>query len=209
MRLRIFGVGLVVLSLLGCADKEEVYPSAAQKLKPLELGQAIYLFMPNQGMRHIDWSYLSDSKSIVWLDDSYKSGNVNTRTGILRVNVDGVKSTILKKEVKELAWSVVYVGAGNPNFGVLEIDLKPGVDDGDANCFGSTTQNCTFNPISSMAKAGINVDVLCRSTFTTGYLLSAKSKEPIRAKLVTSEGSGGASSWLEIYVSNPPQNLCE
>jgi len=203
---------LLMILLLSCSKQEGVYPSVAGNLDPIELGQAIFMFIPNEGISHIGWSYLSNSKKIFWLDETYKTstnGELNLRTGLLRINVDGIKSTVLKKEVKELAWSVVYEGAGNPNFGVRKIDLKPGIDDGDANCFGSTTENCTFNPINSMAKEGIKVDILCKSSEATGLNLSAKGKKTIKAKWVTSGGSGGSSSWIELYVNDDPIELCK
>ena len=200
-----------VLLLASCSKQAEVYPKAASNLKEMELGQAIYMLMPSVSSGHIGWSYLSDSNKVFWLDDTYKTapgGDLNFRTGLMRINVEGVKSTILKKVVKELAWSVVYGGPGNPNFGVQEISLSPGVNDGDANCFGSTTENCTFNPINSMVKEGIKVDIQCKSFESVGMELTAKGKKTIGAKWVTSGGSGGSSSWIELYVNSSPKNIC-
>ena len=211
MKKRLLAALLLSTLILACTQQEDVYPASAAKVKPMGVGKAIHMFMPDVGLKHIDWAYLNKSDAIQWLDDTYKSnpdGTLNFRTGLMRINVDGTKSTILKKTVKELAWSVVYQGPGNPNFGVQEIDLKPGIDDGDANCFGSTTENCTFNPINSMAQAGIRVDVLCKSTEVTGLELSAAGKKTIKARMITSGGSGGSSSWIELYVNGNPSQLC-
>jgi hypothetical protein len=220
MKQRLFAGLLLSALIVACTQEEDVYPIGASKVKPMSLGQAVLMFMPDAGVKHIDWSYLNKSNNILWLDDTYKfnqsnpDDSLNFRTGLMRINVDGVKSTILKKTVKELAWSVVYQGPGNPNFGIQMIALTPGIDNGDANCFGSTTQNCTFNPINAIAKEGIKIDVVCKSTDVTGSTevtgleLSAAGKKAIKARMITSGGSGGSSSWIEIYVNDNPSQLC-
>lgn len=189
------------------------YPPSAGKLKSIELGQAILMFMPPSETNQIDWSYQSTA-GIIWLDDTYESAkdsSSNFRTGFMRINVEGIKSTILKKEVQELAWSVTYEGPINPRFGVDMITLEPGISDGNQ-CFGATTGNCTFNPLMSLAHANIEVNILCKSEVdgeTVGLMLSAKGKKSIPAVLVTGSGSGGQSSSIALLVNKNADNLCK
>jgi len=196
-----------------CSSTESnIYPQTANKLESLELGQAILMLIPPAGTNYINWSYESNSDDIEWLDDTYKSnpaGTHNYRTGLMRINVEGVKSTILRKKKIELAWSVVYNGnSPNPNSGVQTIELKPGTSDGEGICFGSTFENCTFSPLESLARANIKAKVICKDLETTGLLLSAKGKKTIKAKWVTSGGAGGESSWLELLVNDEEKNIC-
>lgn len=191
-----------------------IYPPSIGKLKSVELGQAVLMFMPpSDGTKLISWAFQSDN-GVVWLDDSYKSAadGSNYRTGLMRINVDGVKSTILKKEIAELAWSVTYTGSSNPNFGVDTITLEPGIDDGDQ-CFGSITENCTFNPLMSLAKANITVDVLCKTEQVDGTIvglsLSENGKKSIQAIWLTSGGSGGQASSIKLLVNQSKNDVCK
>lgn len=189
-----------------------VYPDSVKKLNSLELGELILFVMPPKDMSFIDWGYLSNSK-ISWLDETYKStstpqGTYNSRTGLVRVNVMGNISTILKKQTMELAWSVVYESYSNPKFGVEEISIRPGIDDGNGNCFGSTTDNCSFNPIKSFEFAKITYKQICKSSEKIGYQLSAEGKKTIKAAWVTSRGSGGSSSWMELYMNPNKNDVC-
>jgi len=215
----LFQMATLILVTTACTNSaDDVYPSAANKLKNIELGEAIYMLMPDENIKSIEWSYLSNNKAIQWIDYSYKiskgNNNYSSREGLIRVNVKNVKSTILRKQTKELAWSITYINSiSNPKFGPQQIELKPGIDDGDANCFGSTTHNCTFSPIDSLIASNINFKIICKTGSTsnwgtTGLLLTAKGKKSVKAKWVTDGGSGGSSSWLHIYVGEEPPNIC-
>jgi hypothetical protein len=189
-----------------------VYPSSVKSLNSLELGEVILFLMPPTGMNLVDWGYLSNTK-INWLDDSYKSidtpqGVYNSRTGLVRINVMGNKSTILKKQTTELAWSVVYENYGNPKYGVEIITIKPGTEDSDGICFGSTAENCSFNPIKSFGMEKIKYRQICKSSEKVGFELSAEGKRKIKAAWITSTGSGGSSSWIELYVNSGKEDIC-
>jgi len=209
----------MILAMSACTKSDDVYPASANKLKNIELGEAIYMLMPDENIKFIEWSYQSNNKTIHWIDDTYKTSKGNntyaSRDGLMRINVKSVISTILRKQTKELAWSINYINSiSNPKFGPQEIELKPGVDDGDANCFGSTTDNCTFNPIESLIASNIQFEIICKTGTTanwgtTGLLLTAKGKKAVKAKWITDGGSGGSSSWMNIYVGEEPKNICE
>jgi hypothetical protein len=190
-----------------------VYPDSVKKLSSLELGELIFFLMPSKDSNFIDWGYLSNTK-IIWQDDTYKTtntpqGTYNSRVGLVRANVMGNISTILKKQTTELAWSVVYESYGNPKFGVEVITIKPGTDDSDGACFGSTSDNCSFNPIKSFDGAKIKYRQICKSSEKVGYQLSAEGKKTIKAAWITSTGSGGSSSWIELYMNGDKANICD
>jgi len=206
---------LAFLALVGC-DESGVYPPTAKKLKSLELGEAVRLFMPALDEDHIPWSFRN--KHVIWIDDSYDLSGINpSRTGILRINVNGIKSKILKNSMRELVWSVEYIGIQNTNLGVSRIIIKPGLSYnnyyGDTHCFGAGAENCTFNPLKSLINANIDVDVLCTGGPTSGKIvgleLTAKDKAKTMATWINSYGSGGSTSWLTLYVSSKPRSLCE
>ena len=54
--------------MIACTKSEDdVYPAAANKLKNIELGEAIYLLMPDENNELIGWSYQSNNKIIYWI----------------------------------------------------------------------------------------------------------------------------------------------
>ncbi len=192
-----------------------IYPFSAKNLKSIELGQAILSLMPPIGMESVLWSYQQNSQNIFWIDNHYKSNQgqndtYNSKNGLMRINVKGSKSTIFKNRDLELAWSIVLQKFGDPASGPEAIELKPGINDGDANCFGSKTTNCTFNPLASLVLAGIKAKEICNKEGVSGakgYLLKAKDKRPIKLSLITSAGSGGASSWITLYIDSSDKKV--
>lgn len=201
----------LLLFSLRC-DAAEVYPKGADKLKLIELGQAVLMLMPRAGSNFYSWSSGSDIAWITDSIDSYPDGD-SFRQGLMRINVLGVKSTILKKVPREVAWSVVYRGTKNPNFGVQSVVLEPGVEDGIGNCFGAAASGCTFNPLMSLAYSKITVNVLCVSHRIDGYAvgasLSAEGKKTVEALWATTGGSGGASTSMTLYVNGNMGDPCK
>ena len=208
----LFSSFIFLLSFGSYCSAGGIYPKAADNLKQMELGDAVYMLMPNKGADFYSWSSGAD---IAWITDSigsYADGD-SYRLGLMRVNVMGVKSTILRKYPEELAWSVIYQGVSNPRFGVQSITLEPGVEDGKANCFGASATSCTFNPLMSLAHAGITVEVLCEADRidgkVVGVALSARGKRTIQASWSTSGGSGGSSTSMTLFLSDKDQGLCQ
>ena len=82
-----------------------VYPSSVEKLPTVELGQAVLLFIPGKGSGDfVNWDLLSEGP-IEWLDEGYvrndkdlQSKRAYLRRGLMRINILGKKSTVLKKE---------------------------------------------------------------------------------------------------------------
>jgi hypothetical protein len=138
-----------------------VYPDAAKNIEPVELGQAILSFMPNENDGDINWNFRSNSKNIAWLDSPYVQNEDGvTRTGLMRINVEGETSKILKKTSLELAWTVRYE-AMNSRFGVEKIYIAPGyahasLGDSNETCFGELFENCEFSPLKSLERSNIS-----------------------------------------------------
>ena len=114
----------------------------------------------------------------------------------------GINATILKIKNMELAWTIKYVNNGNPKFGVNWVEIFPGLQSGDGICFGSTTDNCSFDPTPSLENSNIKVEKIAFECINQlwqpeVYLISNNGSV---AKLIleTNGGSGGISSSIKI-----------
>jgi hypothetical protein len=93
------------------APEEDVFPQVLRKTKSLELGELVLLLMPGSGEPPIGWDFRADSP-IKWqttaaYNEVPESGYAS-RTGWVRVNMQGTKATILRERKFELGWSVTY-----------------------------------------------------------------------------------------------------
>lgn len=191
---------------------QEVYPKELQGTKPLELGELVLLLMPDSGARSVGWDFRADSP-ILWKTAGYQEGqrkgaSLYTRNGIVRVHIQGKKSTVLRQRVVELGWGVIYSSTINPNFGPQDITIEPGLPR--ERCFGTTYTGCDFEePLSSLSRAGIVATKICSSRRTPGDFLSVFSlTHPRRRPTVmvwqSSGGSGGSSAWLTLKLNETP-----
>lgn len=215
--------GLILLFNFS-VQAEGVLPKEASKLKPVEIGEIVFTLMQpkpkksdSPGNNNPGWDYLADSKMIVWIDDgivSTKFDNGETgwsRTGYIRVRVDGNKTTVLKKTLKELAWSIDYSNSVNPGFGALFIALAPWAKD--EPCFGSTYSGCDFDPIKSFRASGISINKICESRIPglviRGFKLTHPKKSSVLARITENYGSGGANTFLELDFWSNKKNFCK
>jgi hypothetical protein len=184
--------------------------------RSFELGEAILLFMPNKN-ESVNWDYRIDSP-VIWLTEGYtETGNYEKftekafRKGLMRINVDGIKSTILRKNKEELAWRIHYSTDNEARFGVesIALSIDGGVNDDRESCFGNLYGNCVFNPEKSMLNYGIHFKKLCEHEGYTGYELTHPDKSKTLARTVLNYGSGGEESWFEIYFSKKAKDLCK
>ncbi|MDO8754134.1 MAG: hypothetical protein Q7J80_09610 [Anaerolineales bacterium] len=163
MTLRILSL-ILLLSAAPLSWSGDVHPPSAKKLPSIELGQALLLFMPDEASKFVGWDFRSEAQ-IVWLSDGYetrkdeKTQNTSVRHGLMRINVNGKKSTVLKKKKNELAWRVEYESNNPPKLGIETITLGPGTPT--ETCFGELYSGCAFDPIPSIKASGIKVKVLC------------------------------------------------
>ena len=186
-------------------SKGQVHPPSARSTPRQELGAAIRMLMPPTGTQPLEWDFLSDAP-IDWLTDGYASRGTDYhyRKGLLRVDVLGRITTVLRKRKMELAWVVEFSTGSPPKMGVETIKFEPGDGVIEA-CFGSVYDNCWFDPRPSMERAGIGFKQLCsEGNLGNGsklYALSAPGKAPMRLKWTMSEGSGGAGAWIELAIA--------
>lgn len=199
------------------ANAQSVYPEIAQKLPSLEVGKAVLILMPQQGTKYRDWAFLGNSREILWINDGYvtetwKSGETPTfRRGLMRIRVNNIKSTVLKKNLHELAWTVQYTAFGNPKHGFERITLSAGPPD--QGCFGTLYEGCDFDPITSIKSAGISAIKICSNESAggkiVGYKFSNPEKIPVLARIEYSYGSGGASTGIALDFLAIAENLCD
>jgi len=183
--------------------------------RSFELGEAILLFMPDKKTESVGWDFRSDA-SIVWATSGYETRKISKneefsfREGLLRINVLGVQSKILRKTKEELPWVVTYGTYSNAKFGVETVELEAG--DLTEPCFGGLYENCAFNPEPSMAANQIAVTKICQKTLgntsTIGYELTHPNKKNVFAIFENGAGSGGVSSSFKLVFSKDKKDLC-
>ena len=181
-----------------------------------ELGTAIVLLMPDRGTKQYFWDHRANS-DVVWFDDGYRTENwkngevAYARRGLLRVNVHGRVSTVLKQRKLELPWTIRYESKGNPKFGVETISLAPGLPE--EPCFGSLYENCAFDVLPSLRYAGIVARQFCKSDGTqyshVGFKITHPSRAPALMIHKTGWGSGGRDSSIELRLGTESSSLCE
>lgn len=198
-------------------EAEPVFPDSLTDKKPYELGEAILLFMPTE-QGGFSWGYRADTNDVYWLTDGYKEAvepngkQSYYRNGLLRIHVQGSKVYRLKRVKHELGWTVRYTTKSNPRFGVEIIELYSGIPED--YCFGSLDTDCTFDPIQSLKASKINVKEICHrsepGTNVIGYQLSHPERKLVTARLMTSTGSGGASTSFELISDSAPKvSVCD
>lgn len=221
--------GMVVCSLVNTGQATDINSTSPlvrgttnnetlNNYRSFELGEAILLLMPDKNIETepMNWDYRSEAP-IVWMTDGYKTElngygkEVSFREGLMRINVQGIESRILRKKKEELAWTVRYFTSNNPKFGFESIWLYPG--DSDGQCFGHLYDNCDFELQQSLKDVNINMKKICEEKYTgdfklVGYELSQPDKRNIFAELLYSGGSGGSSTTLEIFFSKKEKDLC-
>jgi hypothetical protein len=190
--------------------------------RSFELGEAILLFMPDKNMESVGWDYRIDAP-VIWLTDGYTAEDSRYkeeafRKGLIRINVEGVKSTILRKTKEELAWRIRYSTSNTPKLGVesIELSIDGGIGDKDADvCFGHLYNNCAFSPEKSMSAVGIHSTKICENNHSLtagkiiGFELTHPDKRKTFARLFYSSGSGGDSASFELDFSKKEKDLCK
>lgn len=205
-------LGAVYLNGVNVAQSRDlVKPSEAANLPPIELGEVVKLFMPDQDRE--ERSYLSfrqgaDSENIYWLTNGVEENeNGSSRVGLVRIRVEGERSTTLKQRNIELAWKITLSNSSMAKFSVENIEIRP-----DKDCFGPLTEGCYFEPEKSLKDSGILFELMCKKDYganhARGYRLHSYGKKDIFAHWFASGGSGGYSAWFEILINKPSGDLC-
>ncbi len=190
--------------------------SKISSLNSIEFGQLVVELMPDSSNTSnlYEWSHLSNDKKIRWLDETYSiEGNQSSRKGVVRVNVQNHITTYFSGKEYELPWAIIYQTNNLPKFGVDSISIFPALPDSasreSSNCFEFGHKNCEFGVLPSLKQAGIEVQEVCRGSFSTyGYRLMAVGKKEVFAIHSISRGSGGASAYFEIYPNLSKDEFC-
>jgi hypothetical protein len=208
---------IILLSLLlaGCQQEKSqmpVYPRSLSKAPNIELGEAIKFLIPDTGVR-IYWDWRSNDGKILWLDNGFvEHGEETTRKGLMRINVLGVHSTVLRAVKEELGWYVEMSTRDPAKFGPTKIMLEAGLGSGEQ-CFGSTNDGCDFETLPSLKKAGLDAQFVCEEQklqeTIKGYRINAPGK--IETLLIerTGGGSGGQSTSIYLLLKANSTKLCE
>ena len=210
MKKLLFAVLLLPIVVLA----QGVYPTTAQSLKPMELGEAILLLMPDKGANSVNWDHRAES-NILWLTEGWESRrpkeNSIFRDGLMRIHVKGKVSTVLKKQKHELAWTVSYSSEGNPGLGVQEIEITPGMPK--EGCFGSLNEGCAFHPQPSLTASGIRFKKLCENNGTQFTVIVFELTHPNRSatmlRWAEDRGSAGARSSVTLSLAPKAEELCK
>lgn len=183
-------------------DDMGVYPESLQSKDSYEISTLIENIMQPEGNSNFPWTHMSDSE-IVWVTEGIEHSNgVNTRVGRLRVNINGEISTVLKKKLRELGWSIMFFTKDVPKWGADLVALLPGMSDGQL-CFGSSYKMCKFDIEDSLKKSSLEYEKPCSKGsphHPNVYLIRKKEKQPITAFLHTEGGSGGSYTMLQIRI---------
>jgi hypothetical protein len=179
-----------------------------------EIGRLVLLLMPDIGQRSLTWDYRSDTR-IRWVDPGYRTvssrlGEVNERRGVIRTNVHGETSSVLRQRREELWWTVSLSTHSPAKFGPEAIGIDPG--EPDEPCFGSLYEGCTFDPLPSIAAAGVQATPICRATKDgtelAAFTLHHPGRGDIELIVMNDGGSGGTSTSLEMRFADDLAKLC-
>lgn len=212
-----FGNWFVMLIFLvaGCQQEKSqmpVYPPLLSKAPNIELGEAVKFLIPDAGIG-IYWDWRSNDGKILWLDNGFvEQRGVTTRKGLMRINVLGVHSTVLREVKEELGWYVEMSTRDPAKFGPTKIMLEAGLGPG-KQCFGSTNDGCDFETLPSLKKAGLDAQLLCAEDKLQenikGYRINAPGKKETLLLEQNGWGSGGRSTSIYILLKASPSKLCE
>ncbi|HEM7873900.1 TPA: hypothetical protein U2L31_000213 [Burkholderia contaminans] len=180
----------------------------------------ILSLMPQPDEPKIGWDWKADSP-IQWQDGyTQNPGAVRSyRNGVLRVNVMGEVSTVLRQRTDELGWTITLYTDAPPKFGPDSISIAPGLTDSGA-CFGTLYDGCDFNPLPSLKQVGIHAKLICQfdesgrtnpnnDNFTRTYSVHAAGKAPSLLQWQKSSGSGGSSTSITLRLKASPVQACK
>lgn len=187
------------------SDGLSVMPRLLEGKESYEVAELIEALMqPKGGSDSFPWDTLANS-GIVWSPDgiSYVDGAA-VRNGLVRVNVLGTVSTILRSRVEEIFWRIGLAGLQSPNVEADVIAIEPG-GVGDFSCFGIGSTSCSFDIEESLEAIGLDYDKerLCSVSSQRGLDLYTIRKAGYRNMYVAQEtdaGSGGAKTTLSMTM---------
>jgi hypothetical protein len=183
-----------------------VFPASARHLEPTELARLIAIALPPAGTSQLTWGHLV-SGPIAWETEGYvNEGSLLVRSGFFRGRVRNTYPTVTRQQVEELAWQIEMTATGNPNFGPQKITLEP------FECFGSLYTQCSFSAQDVIEGSDLTYTEVCRYEYSADeavvYRINTSDGRSGPVTFMTSGGSGGVNSWIEIEIWADPLALC-
>lgn len=219
---------LPLLFILICyshnANAVDVYPKQANSLKSYEFGQFVKDYMPNANAPKA-WSFNTNDSKIIW--DKGIERNEYTKqfqkNGYIRINFDNYslqESSYNNPNSKaEAAWGISYYGDNTKNVDTISINHS------EAAGMLSISENGKVKPFHSLIKNAIVYKPVCLykmfgGNYSIAYELSSPDKKNIYLLETNSEGSGGLSTFYDLFdnkeklleyffdVSDKNENAC-
>lgn len=190
-------------------DNLEVVPPSLEEKKNYEVADLISAFMQPEGETNgFPWDVVTDGE-ILWSPDgvSYEDGTAY-RNGIVRVNVLGEVSTVLRGKVKELFWSIGLASQENPGFGANWLVVRPGGDD-EYNCFGVGNTMCSFDIERSLQNSPLKYEKgeICDVSSQRMKDMYRVSKNGYRDMYIIQEWNGGSGGGNTTLVATMDESM--
>ena len=202
-----------------------------QKTFPIvELADLIVAVLPPNGFADVKWDYMVDNPIIDWQTvgiEPYRvetQGYGNYRLGLVRVQVAGVMSQVLRQKWEEMPWGVA-LRAPEPRYGAEQgmppqwIEVRAGnIYTGDTECYGNDVKGCTFSVAQALDSPQLQSHPVCGTKPESGggfgliiqaYSVSAAGKKPSLLVYRFSGGNHYSSQWLEIRPLGDQPKICD
>ena len=186
----------------------DVYPSSLNAQPSSELGDLVLDIMELEKERWW-WNWKSNA-NIIWQDGISYDSDSPTRAGVVRVNVLGSISKVLKEKEVELGWSIVLKSTDmSAKFGPDTLELSP------ADCAGVEYDGCVFDPLPSLDRAHIRHRLACHiegvGQSKEVYVLESPAKDSMLMTLEHNFGSWGEGAFLSFApgTADTAPNVCE
>jgi hypothetical protein len=184
--------------------------AAPAPARPLELSQLIVLALPSPtGAGKVGWDHMLASP-VAWKTDGYAdAGGRYEPRGALPIQVHGRVTTVLKRRVEDLPWTVTLVSFAAPQWGPVAAEIEPG-DPDQGGCFGTLFSNCTYTAAKALSGAGLTSRQLCHAPpsgdggYREIYRIAAPGRAPGYATFDHDFGSGGESVLLTVTWDDAP-----
>lgn len=197
-------VFLTSISFTHSALALNVYPSEASKLKSIEFGELVKSYMPDTNS-HSPWSFQTNNNNIYWSSAPEWNNYVKKfqKSGYVRINFDGFTlkaSPYNTQTLSEAAWDIMY--SGNNKNNVDSIYISHATTAG----MNSIKDNQRLAPFDSLINQNIIYKPICfykmiGANYSIAYELSAPNKRNLYLVQGLSEGSGGLSTYYELYLN--------
>ncbi len=193
---------LALMAAAACAGDAEagrVRPTRAARLEPIELSDLVAQLIPPANARADDWRHAHRIRALTWdpqsLTDSYRL----PMSAHARVRVSGrAFRTLPGGRGREILWEV-ETGPNSVSIGLPD----------DA-CIDTKAPSCIFPESAWRRTKAFTSRLDCRVQLIDGvsaaYRVHMPGRRNVEVVYVTSGGSGGDTSWLEIDVNPQPSH---